>query len=111
MLTWLYLRHRRRRASSLAPVPPPPGEWPHVTVQLPIYNELHTVERLLTAVSRLDYPRDRLEIQILDDSTDQTRQVVQRIASRLQRQGLDVVHITRPDRNGFKAGALSAGLA
>ena len=107
VLTWLYLRHRH----DPIPEPPPPAEWPHVTVQLPIYNELHTVERLLAAAAELDYPRDRLEIQVLDDSTDATRWVAARTVARLRRQGVNVVHITRPDRAGFKAGALAAGLA
>jgi cellulose synthase/poly-beta-1,6-N-acetylglucosamine synthase-like glycosyltransferase len=107
VLTWLYLRHRH----DPTPVPLPPVERPRVTVQLPIYNELHTVERLLNAAAGLDYPRDRLEIQVLDDSTDTTRQVAARTVTRLQQQGVDVVHITRPDRAGFKAGALAAGLA
>jgi cellulose synthase/poly-beta-1,6-N-acetylglucosamine synthase-like glycosyltransferase len=105
-LTYIYLRHRR----DMAPEPPPPIEWPRVTVQLPIYNELHTVERLLTTVARLDYPRDRLEIQVLDDSTDATRQFVAQVVHRLQQQGVDIVHFTRPDRTGFKAGALAAGM-
>ena len=62
VLTWLYLRHRH----DPIPEPPSPAEWPHVTVQLPIYNELHTVERLVKAAAGLDYPRDRLEIQVTD---------------------------------------------
>jgi len=73
--------------------------------------ELHTVERLLNAAAGLDYPRDRLEIQVLDDSIDATRRVAALTVARLQRQGIDVVHITRPDRAGFKAGALATGLA
>ncbi len=105
VLTWLYLRHRR----DPCPAPSPPDEWPRVTVQLPIYNEMYTVERLLAAAAELDYPRDRLEIQVLDDSTDATRQVAARAVARLRQEGLDVVHVTRPDRAGFKAGALAAG--
>jgi cellulose synthase/poly-beta-1,6-N-acetylglucosamine synthase-like glycosyltransferase len=107
VLTWLYLRHRH----DPTPAPSVPVEWPCVTVQLPIYNELHTIERLLKAAAGLDYPRDRLEIQVLDDSTDATGRVAARTVARLQRQGIDVVHITRPDRAGFKAGALATGLA
>jgi cellulose synthase/poly-beta-1,6-N-acetylglucosamine synthase-like glycosyltransferase len=86
-------------------------DWPHVTVQLPVYNELHTVERLLAAVAALDYPRDRLQIQVLDDSTDDTRALVARIVERLRQTGMDITHVTRPDRVGYKAGALAAGLA
>jgi cellulose synthase/poly-beta-1,6-N-acetylglucosamine synthase-like glycosyltransferase len=106
VLIWLYLRHRH----DPRPTPPWPTQWPQVTVQLPIYNELHTVERLLTTAAALDYPRDRLEIQLLDDSTDGTRQVAARTIARLRRQGIDAVHITRPERAGFKAGALANGL-
>lgn len=107
VLTWLYLRHRH----DPIPEPPSPAEWPYVTVQLPIYNELHIIERLLAAAAELDYPRDRLEIQVLDDSTDATRWVAARTVARLRRQGVNVLHVTRPDRAGFKAGALAAGLA
>jgi hypothetical protein len=91
--------------------PRSPDAWPLVTVQLPIYNELHTVERLLAAVAALDYPRERLEIQVLDDSTDDTRSVVGRVVERLRGQGLDAVYVTRAERVGYKAGALATGLA
>ena len=106
VLTWIYARHRH----DPAPAPPAPAQWPRVTVQLPIYNELYMAERLLAAAARLDYPRDRLEIQVLDDSTDATRELVARQVERLQQLGLDVVHVTRVDRTGYKAGALAAGL-
>ena len=87
LLTALYVWHRRdpaphhsRRACRRTVGPRARGaaepEWPHVTVQLPVYNELHTVERLLAAVAALDYPPDRLQIQALDDSTDGTRALV-----------------------------------
>jgi cellulose synthase/poly-beta-1,6-N-acetylglucosamine synthase-like glycosyltransferase len=107
ILTGIYLRHRRDAATE----PPPPAVWPAVTVQLPIYNELHTVERLLTTVASLDYPRERLEIQVLEDSTDETRQLVAQVVDRFREQGVDIVQVTRPGRAGFKAGALAAGLA
>ena len=106
-LTWLYLRHRH----DPRPIPAPPSEWPRVTVQLPVYNEVHTVERLLRATAALDYPRDRLQIQVLDDSCDATRELAARLAVDLQRQGMDIVHLTRAERSGFKGGALAAGLA
>jgi hypothetical protein len=99
---------RIARDSEIAATDP---EWPHVTVQLPIYNELHTAERLLAAVAALDYPRERLEIQVLDDSTDDTRSVVGRAVERLRGQGIDAVYVTRAERVGYKAGALAAGLA
>jgi hypothetical protein len=81
-----------------------------VTIQLPIYNERHTVERLLRAAAGLDYPRDKLQIQLLDDSDDETVDIAEEMVNRLRREGIQVDHITRKDRTGYKAGALSAGL-
>jgi hypothetical protein len=83
--------------------------WPRVTVQLPIYNERYVVERLIAAVGCLDYPSDRLEIQVLDDSTDQTTDLAGAAVRRLQERGLRATHLHRADRQGFKAGALEAG--
>jgi cellulose synthase/poly-beta-1,6-N-acetylglucosamine synthase-like glycosyltransferase len=94
--------------------PPPVAHFeslPRVTVQLPMYNEFHVVDRLLDAVSELDYPRDRLEIQVLDDSQDETREVARRAVDRLKAKGCDIHYINRDSRHGFKAGALEAGLA
>jgi cellulose synthase/poly-beta-1,6-N-acetylglucosamine synthase-like glycosyltransferase len=103
----LYYRHRRD-------VPRPPESLldplPVVTVQLPIYNEVYVVERLVDAVAALDYPKELLEIQIPDDSTDETRQVAAAVAARYRLLGYDVVHVPRDRREGFKAGALQAGL-
>jgi cellulose synthase/poly-beta-1,6-N-acetylglucosamine synthase-like glycosyltransferase len=107
VLVWVWWRTRNRGASA----PPPPREWPVVTVQLPLYNELYVAERLIEAVCRLDYPRDRLEIQVLDDSTDETRDVVARVVARARDEGLDVHHLHRIDRAGYKAGALAEGLS
>ncbi len=106
-LTILYWLRRRR------PAPPAarPGDWPIVTVQLPIYNEQYVVERLIAAACALDYPRDRLEIQVLDDSTDETREIAQAAIQRHQAAGCSVRYLPRSDRAGFKAGALQAGLA
>ena len=87
------------------------AELPFVTVQLPIYNERYVVNRLLDAAAELDWPRDRLEIQVLDDSTDGTKELAAEHVARLQRRGLSVVHLHRTDRSGFKAGALQAGMA
>jgi cellulose synthase/poly-beta-1,6-N-acetylglucosamine synthase-like glycosyltransferase len=114
VLTMLYVRQRRGSLAtscfSREAIGQPEAGLPRVTVQLPIYNELHTVERLLRAVAALDYHRQQLEIQVLDDSTDNTRRLASRLVCRLQTQGLDIVHITREDRAGFKAGALAEGL-
>lgn len=81
-----------------------------VTVQLPVYNELYVVERLIDAVARLDYPRHRLQVQVLDDSTDETTRLAHARAQVYRSQGLDIQIIHRSDRQGFKAGALAQGL-
>jgi cellulose synthase/poly-beta-1,6-N-acetylglucosamine synthase-like glycosyltransferase len=100
--------HRRHRC---APAPPPvPERWPRVTVQLPLYNELYVAPRLLEAACRLDYPANRIEIQVLDDSDDETAEVMRRLCERWRRGGHDVHHLRRADRAGYKAGALQAGL-
>lgn len=90
--------------------PPMDRPWPRVTVQLPIYNELYVARRLIEATARLDYPRERLEIQVLDDSTDETLKQVGETVARLRERGLEVVHLRRRNRQGFKAGALAEGL-
>jgi cellulose synthase/poly-beta-1,6-N-acetylglucosamine synthase-like glycosyltransferase len=86
------------------------GELPHITVQLPLFNELYVVERLVESVVKLDYPRHLLEIQVLDDSTDETVQIAADVVERFKQQGFDIVHIHRTDRTGFKAGALDKGM-
>lgn len=107
-LSWHYLRQVRekREKTGLAA----PKSWPSVTVQLPIYNELYVVERLIKAVAALDYPKELLEIQVLDDSTDETVQLIAGQAAHFQQQGINIQHIRRPERKGFKAGALAYGL-
>jgi cellulose synthase/poly-beta-1,6-N-acetylglucosamine synthase-like glycosyltransferase len=100
--------HRRRGRD--APPLPPQMRWPTVTVQLPLYNERYVARRLLQAVGALDYPIAQLEIQLLDDSTDETTAILAQTASRLRAKGLRVVHLRREERLGFKAGALAAGL-
>ncbi|MEK8023361.1 MAG: glycosyltransferase family 2 protein [Candidatus Hydrogenedentota bacterium] len=86
-------------------------EIPCVTIQLPLYNELAVVERLLTAAASMDWPRDRFEIQVLDDSTDGTTGLAEQTAARLRETGVDIRCIRRADRANFKAGALANGLA
>jgi cellulose synthase/poly-beta-1,6-N-acetylglucosamine synthase-like glycosyltransferase len=90
---------------------PPDGELPHVLVQLPVYNEPTVVERAVAMAGRLDWPRDRLSIQLLDDSTDLTPEIAAHAIARLRREGIDAHHVRRADRGGFKAGALAAGMA
>jgi len=85
-------------------------EFPRVTVQLPIYNERYVIRRLLRAVCALDYPRDRLEIQLLDDSTDDTVEIASRLVADYRAQGVPIVHVRRANRQGFKAGALKEGM-
>jgi hypothetical protein len=91
--------------------PPLPSALPAVTVQLPLYNERYVAERAIRAAAALDYPRDLLEIQVLDDSTDETSLAVARVVQELRRKGLHVHQIRRGTRRGFKAGALANGLA
>ena len=96
-------------------VPIPDGHYseenlPRITVQLPLFNELYVVERLVKAVTEIDYPRDKFEIQVLDDSTDETVKVAEAVVAKYAQQGFDIHYIHRSDRTGFKAGALENGL-
>jgi cellulose synthase/poly-beta-1,6-N-acetylglucosamine synthase-like glycosyltransferase len=102
----IYYRHRRQPAKS----PELFESLPGVTVQLPIFNEYHVVQRLIEAVGKFDWPRDRLEIQVLDDSTDETQGRARAAVERLQSRGINARYLRRDDRTGFKAGALAAGL-
>jgi cellulose synthase/poly-beta-1,6-N-acetylglucosamine synthase-like glycosyltransferase len=86
------------------------NEIPLVTIQLPVYNELYVMERLLDNIAKIEYPREKLEIQVLDDSTDESLSTTAAHIKKIQDTGLDIVHITRTNRNGFKAGALKEGL-
>ncbi|MFN8062040.1 MAG: cellulose synthase family protein [Vicinamibacterales bacterium] len=106
-LVYLYMKNRDRAPG----VRPALDTWPVVTIQLPIFNELYVVERLIAAVCAMDYPKALLEIQVLDDSTDETREIAELAVRRFQAQGFDIHYLHRADRTGFKAGALEAGLA
>jgi len=86
------------------------ADWPQVTVQLPLYNEKFVVERLIDCIAKLDYPSDKLEIQVLDDSNDETTHLVQEKVKEYNQLGIDVKLVRREDRSGFKAGALKYGL-
>ncbi len=105
-LTFLALRNRNRRLDA-----PPLDALPRVTVQLPIYNELYVAERLIDAVAQLDYPAALLEIQVLDDSTDETIEVIRGAVERWRARGIRIEQVRRANRIGFKAGALANGLA
>ena len=85
-------------------------EYPFVTIQLPLYNEEYVVERLLNNIARIEYPREKLEIQVLDDSTDDSVNITSKLIKSLSQQGLDIQHICRQTRTGYKAGALKEGL-
>jgi cellulose synthase/poly-beta-1,6-N-acetylglucosamine synthase-like glycosyltransferase len=105
-IIYLFLKHIRRDVR-------PKGhfeELPTVTVQLPLFNEYYVVRRLLKAVAQLDYPNEKLQIQVLDDSTDETRDIAAAECERLAAHGLNITHIHRTDRTGFKAGALENGM-
>ncbi|NLF01774.1 MAG: glycosyltransferase [Anaerolineales bacterium] len=107
VLAALYLRHRNR-------CPQAPAvdrrQLPPVTVQVPVYNELHVIERVIDALAALDYPQDKLHIQILDDSTDETTELGRARAAMYREQGLDIAILRRDNRSGYKAGALAWGL-
>src|SRR5687768_10882090 len=104
-LVYLYMKNKDRH-----PTPMGMDRLPRVTVQLPIYNEMYVADRLIDAVCRLNYPRELLEIQVLDDSTDETRIVAERAVMRNAASGIDISYLHRTDRTGYKAGALEAGM-
>jgi cellulose synthase/poly-beta-1,6-N-acetylglucosamine synthase-like glycosyltransferase len=106
-MAYQYFKYRKNYS------PDPPrrfAELPRVTVQLPIFNEQFVIDRLVEAVCSMEYPREKLEIQVLDDSTDETQQVASAIVERYAALGHPIVYIHRTNRHGFKAGALDAGL-
>src|SRR4026209_1916510 len=106
-LVYLYMKNKGR-----APEPLPVlTVLPRVTVQLPIFNEMYVADRLIGAVCELDYPKDLLEIQVLDDSTDETKEIAELAVRRHASRGFDIRFLHRVDRRGYKAGALEAGLA
>jgi cellulose synthase/poly-beta-1,6-N-acetylglucosamine synthase-like glycosyltransferase len=105
-LVYNYYKNRKR----IAGPPPEISAWPRVTVQLPIYNEKYVIERLVEAIAAFDYPRELLDIQVLDDSTDETQEVAANCVERYRQLGVPISHIHRDNREGFKAGALQEGL-
>lgn len=110
-MNFLYMAVVTMRRREGDPPLPPMAEYPLVSVQLPIYNELYVAERLIDAVARFEWDPARLEILVLDDSTDETREIVQKCVERWQAQGVNIRQVNRPDRSGFKAGALAYGMA
>ncbi len=105
-LVWLYYRVRNRRPIA----PPDPAEWPAVTIQIPVYNERYVIERAIRSACEVDYPSGRLEIQLLDDSTDDTSTIIARTMAQCRRPGLTLTHLQRDQRLHFKAGALAEAL-
>ena len=105
-LVYCYSKHR----ANVPPNPPEPADWPKVTIQLPIYNERYVIERLVDAIARLEYPPNLLEVQVLDDSTDETQEVARGCVERYRALGLQVHYLHRANREGYKAGALAEGL-
>src|SRR5436853_4566611 len=105
VMAYLYYKYKGN-------LPAPRGRFetpPRVTIQLPVYNEMYVVERLIDAVARIDYPRDRLEIQVLDDSTDETQGIARAAVERSRRAGHDIAYLRRDHRDRLKAGALQEG--
>lgn len=110
-LAILYMRARNKKGQEPEQKPEiAESDLPIVTIQLPIYNELYVVERLIDAVCEFDYPADKLEIQVLDDSTDETVDIIAKKVAAAQAKGIDIHHVRRPERVGFKAGALKYGM-
>ena len=105
-LVYLYMRNKDKEPRCGPPLDP----LPVVTIQLPLYNEMYVADRLIDAVCRLDYPRELLEIQVLDDSIDETRSIAALAVRRWAAQGIDIKYYHRAERTGYKAGALEAGL-
>lgn len=105
-LTWHYLKAKRKQASQAATL----EDFPLVTVQLPVYNERYVVARLIDAVCGLDYPKDKVDIQILDDSDDETVEIIQERVASYAEKGYHIKQVRRPDRTGYKAGALHYGM-
>src|ERR1700742_4577194 len=106
-LVYLYYKHRNR---AITEPPSRFAELPSITLQLPIFNEQYVIDRLIDACCRLEYPSDRLEIQVLDDSTDETQEVASDLVERYRSLGHKIVYLHRTDRYGYKAGALDVGL-
>lgn len=106
VMIYYYMKHRGTK-------PPQAGkleQHPYVTIQLPVFNEFYVIERLIRATCEMNYPGDKLEIQVLDDSTDETTQLIDQLTTSFRQQGLNIFHLRRDSRAGYKAGALREGL-
>lgn len=105
-LLYYYRKYKNKKIVQ----PPMPDEFPVVTVQVPLFNELYVSERIVHTICKMNYPKDKLEIQVLDDSTDETQQILKPIVAHYQSEGFNIKYIHRTNRQGFKAGALKEGL-
>src|SRR5947208_5203227 len=101
-LVYVYMKNRGKEPKAIVPLDPAPV----VTIQLPLYNEMYVADRLIEAVCAIEYPRELVEIQVLDDSVDETRSIAESAVRRFAAQGIDIKYFHREDRVGFKAGAL-----
>ncbi len=107
LMIYYYFKYRDRQVAQKGEL----KELPVVTIQLPVYNELYVVNRVVDSICSLDYPKDKIEIQVLDDSTDETSAIIAQKVIEKSGQGFDIKHIRRGSRQGYKAGALKYGLA
>ncbi|WP_040491727.1 cellulose synthase family protein [Xanthomarina gelatinilytica] len=105
-----YLKAQKKQSQAVKFDFSNPNNIPFVSIQLPVYNEMYVMERLLENISKMDYPKDKLEIQVLDDSTDESLELTQKLVKQLKLSDVNIVHIHRTKRTGFKAGALKEGL-
>lgn len=108
-LALAYVKNKRKKTVDIKPVFDP-ATTPKVTIQLPMYNELYVAERIIETISNFDYPSDKLQIQVLDDSTDETKDVIAKKVAEVAARGINIQHIHRVDRTGYKAGALDAAM-
>lgn len=104
-----YVRNKRNKKAEIKPVYDP-ATTPKVTIQLPMFNELYVAERIIETCAAFDYPADKLQIQVLDDSTDETKDVIANKVAEIAARGVNIQHIHRVDRTGYKAGALDAAM-
>ncbi|MCL2701894.1 MAG: glycosyltransferase [Phycisphaerae bacterium] len=107
VLVYLYYRHRRNAPKAAGEF----AELPVVTIQLPMYNERAVARRIIESTCEIDYPREKMQIQVLDDSTDDTVEIASKVVQEMRQRGFDMEYIHRDNREGFKAGALTYGLA
>lgn len=105
-LVYYFFRYR----NNVPQLPPPPAQWPRVTVQLPIFNERYVIDQIVESVAQFDYPRELLDVQVLDDSTDETTEVARTCVAHWAAKGFPITYHHRANRHGYKAGALEAGM-